>query len=336
MEDIDSFSIHDAYFGVGVKSGNYDMFKPGKDGDWESYRAVRAVLKENGYVFHDDPRLHHKILKRSHHAGSKGDVHFHSEIYPAGFRFEFYRDVVADNPHGNRYDFRKMETAPYLWRLRVTLIHRKMAAALLARGFKDRTDPVSETAIEAVMKRRAKSMEWHAEHFKRPPESYNGTDADGVLLLGGETRYFRMRNGHLTRGVVWRGLNNCWDLVQNRTEWTNEATFRLFTYDPEKHPRKISFDPIERMTRALQRAIETRNFFRAGRIQEALRRIVPDQDFKPGDKVFVDHHNYHGYGIVEYVRPPLYVGVKVGRDGSGNTWRYEWGTVKPVPAEVMA
>lgn len=331
------FSFHDSNLNVWG-----EMPPPGSNpvmgADRRTYYAVRNLLKKEGYSFGYDPdvKARYKRIFRNYHAGHRKDVFFTSNVYPAGFEFKFFEDVIRDNPNGGRYHFDKMAKAPYLWRLSVELIHRKIAALLERRGFKNVTTKPAQTALEAVEARRAGCMESHGDSFKRPPQSYNATDQDGVLLLGGETRYFRTPNGHLSRGVVWRGLNNCWDLVLNKTEWTNEATFRLFTFDPKKHLRKESVEPLVNISQALQRAVQARNYLRAAAIQEAISRMAVFYEFRPGDRVQVDNPRYHGLGVVESVRPPFWVLVKTGKEGAGNTWRYEWPTVKPYSEPVTA
>jgi hypothetical protein len=335
MADERTFHIHDSSVIVwGAQPSPGSISREG--GDWNTYTAVRKLLKRRGYTVGFDPetKARYKKIWKWHHAGRRKDVLFRSYIYTTGFEFKFYEDVIRDNKNGGEYHFDKMKKAHYLWRLSVELIHRKITALLERRGFRNVTTRPPETALEAVEQRQKSWMVSHPYIFKDLPYSYNATDEDGVLLLGGEVRYFRTRNGHLSRGVVWRGANNCWDLVQNRTEWTNEATFRLFTYDPKKHERKVSVDPLVNISRALEGAVRARNYLRADAIQKAIDRMATHHDFKAGDRVEVDNPRYQGPGIVESVRPPFWVLVKVGREGDGNTWRYEWATVRP--ADLVA
>lgn len=331
MRDVDSFRIHDASIHAWTKDKpRKGTYPTREEEDWVRYNAACSVLEINGFGFHQDPRYrdgYWKSLRRTHHAGSKGDVHFASEVYNAGFSFEFYEDVPRDNKNGGRYSFDKMGQASYLWRKRVELIHTKLANALLTMGFEDHTDPVLDGAHLEVMERRRQHMDWHSKHYESPPSPYNSKDQDGVLMKGGETRYFYTRNGRLQRGRVYRDLNNVWPIVMNRNEWTCQATFELFTYDPDKHPRKLSKDPLVKINRALERAVRDRNFAKAARIQEAMHRKVDSYEFRVGDHVMVDNPRFHGTGIVDSIDPPFKVWVKL---SNGNTWAYEWATVKPL------
>lgn len=314
----DEFRISDSDIGAWTTIEN----------DWESYRAVRSVLKENGYVLHRDPQLQdrHKCIRDTHHAGSKHDVHFRSEIYPAGFRFEFYEDVVRDNPNGGRYTFDKMEKMPYLRRLRVKLILSKIADRLVSRGFVDNTERPPSGAFEYVRWDRAQWSVHHESFYQRPIERYNSEDADGQELRDGMVRYGRTLNGRLVRGTVFYRSNNMWHLVLNRHEVTQYASFQLFSYRPGVTDRKIAIEPKMKLSRALACAIKRCDFRRAASIQDVIRRTVGQHEFKRGDEVSVDHPNYVGSGVVQYVRPPISVGVKL---SNGNTWEYEWATVRP-------
>src|SRR6266404_5486552 len=202
MKETKSFSTHDAYFGVTSESPSHDMFTRGKEGDWESYRAVRDMLKLSGYVFHDDPRRLYKSLRRTMHAASKGDIHFTSQIYPTGFRFEFYEDVIRDNPNGGRYHFSKLEKMPYLRRQKVILAHRKIAEVLLARGFVDQRDK-NLPPLERILEDRRKDRDWrrYAIVIDGQPD-YNVCDQDGIRLKDGDVRCFWSPNGRLKRGTV--------------------------------------------------------------------------------------------------------------------------------------
>lgn len=327
MKETKSFSTNDTYFGVTSESPSHDMFTRGKEGDWESYRAVREMLKESGYVFHDDPRRLYKSLRRTMHAGSKGDIHLTSEIYPAGFRFEFYEDVVRDNPNGGRYHFNKLEKMPYLRRQKVILAHRKIAEVLMARGFADGRDK-KLPPLERIMESRRRDRDWRRYEIVIDGQpDYNVCDQDGIRLKDGDIRSYWSRNGRLQRGAVYYDMNSMWWVISAPDELDKESAHEFFQYDHEQHGRKLSRNPLINISHALESAVKARNFKKAGAIQEAISRIYGGlESLSVGDRVKVDNPRFHGKGTVEWLDSPFWVGVKV--DGSGNTWRYEWATVK--------
>lgn len=322
---------YDSTISAGTDSADYDFFRQGKDGDWESYRAALSLLRDMGYALHRDPFMDRFKFKASNkHAGSKGDVHFHSEVNPAGFKFEFYEDVVRDNKYGGRHHFDKMLKMPYLRRLKVTLAHRKIQALLESRGFVMTTLPKPATAMEAIERRRAETRESHPYLVAEKQPDYNVMDEDKVRLKDADVRYFWSPNGRLRRGRCYYNMNSMWWCAYSPTEWMNEAAWRYFSYDPKKHGRKLSIDPIVKISRALRAAVEKNDYERARVIRDALVRMTPLHDLKPGDRVMVNHPNYDGRGIVDWIRPPFTVGVRVGPEGDGNCHVYEWATVKPV------
>ncbi len=302
-------------------------------GDWHTYNAVRRLMRRHGFTFHVDPEMRRQYdrIWRGYHVGRRGDVLFHAEIFPAGCRVQFHEDVVRDNSNGGRYTYDKMQKSPYLWRLRVTLAISRIAELLKKRGFVDRTAPKPKDAMDFVRIKRAEHDEFHAGRISSTPW-YNSEDADKAPMKDGDRRCFRARNGRIMRGTVYHNINNMWWVVVDRYEVTNLAAFELFTYDPARHVRKEHPEPVLKMARALERAVKRTDFLRAAAIQGALNRVTTAHDFAPGDRVVVDHPNYRGPGIVDYVQRPFHVGVKL---SNGNTWRYEWATVKPAPAAAQ-
>lgn len=323
MHDKNRYWTHDSTICVGTKPDGYDHFIHGKEGDWDSYKAVGRVLLKAGYTFHRDPEIkkHGNWLSRTHHAGSKGPLHYISEIYPTGFKLEFYEDVVRDNRNGGRYHFDKLLKMPYLVRLQFLATRNKILAALDRRGFQDDREPVLPP-FQEILRDRAKDRH---NHDQATQPDYNVKDADGVRLKDGDVRYFWTRNGRLARGPVYYNINSMWWVITGPRERDNVGVSKLFTYDPSRSMRKLSIEPLINISRSLRKAIERQDFERAAAIRDAIKRKVGGQrDFKAGDRVQVENPRYSGTGIVQYVKPPLWVGVLL---SNGNTWDYEWPTV---------
>lgn len=296
--------------------------------DWKSYNAVMRLLRREGFKITQDPGVA-KSIRGNYHIGRRGDVLFHSEAFPAGFRCEFYEDVIRDNKYGGRYHFDKMAKAPYLWRLQVRLLHRKIGGLLHALGFNDRTDRVPRDSWEEVSMRRASLEGGHGPGiWAQMRQYYNVNDQDDVEIKDGDTRWFYERNGRLMRGTCFHHINNMWWVIVDRFEVRNIAAFDLFKYDPARHPRKWSPYPIQNLSHAIEKTVKARNYKKAAVMSAALARIADSYDFKVGDHVVVDNTRYHGPGVVDNLNPPFRVGVKL---PNGNVWAYEWATVKPAP-----
>lgn len=333
MQDTENtYWSHDAFLGVWkTPTDGSDHFLAG---DFRTFNKVQRLMMREGFSFHQDPEIKkcYPSISKNYFAGRRGGVMFASEIYRTGFRFEFYEDVIRDNPCGGRYHFDKMAKAPYLWRLAVISIRRKIEGLLTSLGLRDRTDPVPKDAMDEVRLHRARLMEFQGPTFyseERP--RYNVEDRDGRLVKDGDTVYFYERNGRLMRGQGFHNINNMWWIIVDRYDVRNICVHDLFTYVPSKHVRKWSPNPLVAISHALERAVKAKNFRKAAVIQDALGRMAQSFDFKKGDKVQVDNPRYKGDGIVDHVNPPFWVWVTL---SNGNTWRYEWATVTPAPKEV--
>lgn len=341
MESTNEIWLHDTSISVTVPFlVGYDCFVAGKEGDWKTYNAVRGLLRECGWTFHQDPEIkkRYRSLARTHHAGSRGGLHFTSEINPRGFKFEFYEDVVRDNPHGGRYHFDKLRKMPYLRRLSFLWIRNNILALLGRLGFTIRQGNEGLSAMDRILKDRRESWHWKPgiNHADGQPD-YNVLDAGKVRLQDGDVRCFWSPNGRLRRGKAYYNLNSMWWVITADGDLHNESAWELFTYDPDRHGRKLSRDPLVRISAALRHAVEQQHYERAAAIRDAIARFPGQEphEFKPGDRVLVDNPRYNGPGIVDQVRPPFWVVVKVGQKGDGNAWRYEWATVKPDPSPAF-
>jgi hypothetical protein len=238
------------------------------------YEKLRGLLKVNGFSFHMNPETlkRYRCIAKYHHHGQRDDLQFKAEVYPVGFRIEFYQDIVHENPHGGRHDFGKRAKMPYLMGLRFEWIKAKIVAFLVTNGFECTDDPVCRTAQDRVDNSRRKSAQWHPFILSGPYQQCNITDADGNLLENGCVRYFRDYKGYLQRGRVFMGLNNCHNIVLTRDAvvW-QEAAFRLFSWRPgltrKQHPAGR-----RRLQQELERAVKAENFERAIVLRDLLRK----------------------------------------------------------------
>lgn len=303
------------------------------EADWRTYGKVIGLLRREGFRISLDRSIHRSIRKH-YHVGRRGDVMVAAEAHGVHCKFEFYEDVIRDNRHGGRYHFDKMAKAPYLWRLQVTLLHRKIGGLLHSLGFRDRTDEKPRDAFHEMQLHRASLESFHGPRlWKDMRASYNVEDGEGREINDGETRWFYERNGRLMRGQCWHHINNMWWVIVDRYDLRNIAAFDLFTYDPAKHPRKWSPHPIQNLSRALELTVKAKNYRKAAVMSDALARMADSFEFKAGDRVHVDNTRYRGPGVVDRVDPPFKVWVTL---PNGNTWAYEWATVRPAREEVAA
>lgn len=249
--------------------------------DTKIYRKVRAFLKLYGFSMEQDPwvKKHCPSLRRLHHIGHKGDLHFSSELAPMGIRLILHEapTVIRNNSHGGRHTMDKMAHMPYLLKQRVLLVRNKLVALLEPLGFKDETDREPLDSKAQVEKRRAEHMRQHGKDAYKNISPYNNKAADGTTLVDGEVRYFRSRTGRLKRGQIWHNINNMWWVILDRFRVYNVASFELFTFDPAKHKRKEHKDPVGTLRAALDRAVKEKKYYRAARMSDALSQVYHEE-----------------------------------------------------------
>lgn len=205
-------------------------------------KKIFELLKERGFNVQTDQRIleQYPSLADSHWEGAKGELRFKSEIYPAGFKLEFYQEVNTKNSNSGYYDFDKFKMMPYLIRCEFLVIRKHICDLLEVDGYENQAKPVFKNSIDDVMYRIKDSC--HYVVGKELPEfqidSYNAKDKDGKQLRNGDVKYFRDHKGRLLRGTIYHNINNMWWVVLNKYEFTNKAAFYLFDLDSEENRMK--------------------------------------------------------------------------------------------------
>lgn len=209
---------------------------------WSHYAILYILLnfmKSRGWHIEHDKETH-KCIRQDYWNGKKKDLEFHLHRYPRGFLFEFFQNIVYENPRGGRYDFDKFEKMPYLIKLMYLNETRHMKAFLEGLGINNLVDATPTEYKYAEEKIKHHYVEsWHHPqkdmNFKLSDldgttckYSFNNTDRDGKTIYNGQIKYFRHWNGRLMRGKVYHNINNMWWVILNSNDYTNVADFELF------------------------------------------------------------------------------------------------------------
>ncbi|PLR99541.1 hypothetical protein [Bacillus sp. T33-2] len=203
-----------------------------RNGKQETLDKIFKLLRMRGFNIQADQRIleEYPILANTHWEGSKGNLLFKANIYPAGFQLEFYQEVVTENRHGGYYDFDKFKKMPYLIKCEFIITRKYISHLLELEGYINKTEPEFMYAADKVMNR-IKSC-WHYKEGKELPDyeipSYNARDKDDKQIYNGQVKYFRDHKGRLKRGTVYHNINNMWWVLLNKYEYTNVASFQLF------------------------------------------------------------------------------------------------------------
>lgn len=206
---------------------------------------VLNFMKGRGFLVGRDPRIEqeYKSISKHHWYGRKGDLEFRAERYPVGWKIEFFQNVNFENRAGGYYDFDKYEKMPYMIKLIFRNEARYIKEFLIELGCICESNPVYKLAADRIKadyvsschhpQKSMEEFELSDMDGQTSEYSYNRKDRDGKIILNGQLKYFRDWNGRLSRGVVYRNLNNMWWVITHKDGLTNMADFQLFDPTPE-------------------------------------------------------------------------------------------------------
>jgi len=216
--------------------GRFDVY------NFPHYQVFRDLLTFMGsigfYVCSD--KTVDECIRKYHFYGRYKDLEFKADIYPAGFRFQFYQNITFENPHGGYYDFDIYKKMPYLIKLELTKTLNKMHAHLIAQDIAEKKTLRFEDFKYAEDKVKAMYVSsWHKPqmdmdfdiadiHGTTEKESYNICDKEGKTIYNGDVKYFRDYDGALKRGIAYHNINNMWWVILDKFTVKNVCCRDLF------------------------------------------------------------------------------------------------------------
>jgi hypothetical protein len=197
---------------------------------------------------------------------------------------------------------------PYLRRMEMERTRRKIRNYLcnVFAGYEFKTERC-DGRMQKVGPKHLTAMEWlkgcyeTSWHFKGDLSKYeiqdsNRKSADGSLINHGQRVWFFDYKGRAATGIAYYNINCMWWVITGKYDYTNEASFELFTTPPENiRVKRNTRRRRQRLEGELSKAIKTMNFERAA----LLRNII----FPEGDLYVVWHKGhklYHGPGFSGY------------------------------------
>ena len=279
MENTFNISIH--YASVYFRNNEGTREITHKPLWWEL--LYKFMKKERGFDVFKDPRIekNYKCLSNTHRQGIKGYLEFKSDVYPAGFKIDFFQNLVFENSSGGQYDFDKFDKMPYLIKKSFLNELNHIRKFLSEKGITENSDPVLKTSGEKVFNH---ICEYRRQHHQSTPfeslemcvghspdQDYNNRDRDKKQLFNGQVKYFRDCEGRLNRGVVYHNINNMWWVVVNKNEYRNKASFDFFDCNPLEVPRKEYYRRKQRLETEKAKAIKSENYEKAAIIRDLLK-----------------------------------------------------------------
>lgn len=227
----------------------YNEIKGDRDSHFQILHKVLNFMENRGFQVGRDPRIQkdYKCLNKDHWYGRKGNLEFKAERYPAGWKIEFFQNIVFENSSGGFYDFDKYEKMPYIVKLlfRNEVRHIKQLLEKLGcidtskKKYKLASDKIKADYVESWHHEQKSMDKFELEDLNGETDecSYNNQDRDKKTIYNGQIKYFRDWSGRLARGIVYHNINNMWWVILNDHSYTNEADFYLF--DPTQEDFKI-------------------------------------------------------------------------------------------------
>ena len=237
------FPFHINLDSISISLHNKD--RGDRDSHYPILHRLLNSMKGRGFDVGKDPDIekNYKILSKDHWYGCKGDLEFKASRYPAGWKIEFFQNVIFENKAGGFYDFDKYEKMPFMIKLIFRNEARHIKEFLGALGCIDNTKKRYKLATEKIKFDYVDSCHYPQKSMEEfelsdldgqtDKYSYNHQDRDKKIIHNGELKYFRHWNGRLSRGIVYRNLNNMWWVITNKYELRNVADFDLFDPTPE-------------------------------------------------------------------------------------------------------
>lgn len=265
----DNFSVSIDLASFNFRNGATEVNAKNRWTHYGLFHRTMNFLTSIGFTVTKDPRIErdYKILSKDHRYGRKGDLEFKAERYPAGFKIEFYQNVVHENKCGGEYDFDKFEKMPYLIKKQFLLVCKKLREFFTGLGYAEKTKIEAQTAEEKVKKDFVESFHHQPKDMNfdllsydgltstMPPSSYayEFHDRDEKVLRNGEIKYFRDYNGYLCRGKIYHRLNNMFWIILNQRETAIRADFELFDlHDSDSRGRVSKKEPPKEYTEKVE------------------------------------------------------------------------------------
>lgn len=223
---------------------------------------------------------------RSRRECTKGDLRGWLDLSGRHIEFEMWQGVNTPTrpDHGGRYESNKEAVAPYLLRLEMFRTRNRIRDYLCnvfsgyqfdPKHYSIYRKPLQETAMERIQQRYAESWhfkgDWQAYLAKERWMDNNRKSADGVLLEHGQRVWLADRKGRIVTGIAYYNINNMWWVWLGKYDYTNEASFRLYTSAPENLRTKRNGDlRRKRLESELTEAVKQMNYERAATVRDIL------------------------------------------------------------------
>lgn len=301
MRPVNTINFHETNIGAWEERG-----KPCDPIDARMLEVLKSVMSRlrdhRGFQVRQDASVH-KLIRRAHYVGRKGDLEFHAETGGRTFSITFFQNVNIENPHGGRYDFRKFERMPKLMQLACVVEMSHVLRKLVELGYvlEGRRQAITSTDLLSVLRHAqgradegnplAKFNRTWGDGFGTEPrferdesgwpsakamdlKGWVAKDRDGLPVEVGSLMYCRDAKGHLFRGIARPVPNGQWKVLgpggTSAHAWASRDLFR----DATGNARRFVHGQAARLRKELDKALRADNYRRVAALADVLRRVT--------------------------------------------------------------
>ena len=220
-----------------------DIIKPKEFPHYKIFQQAKKLLENKGFKFFIDRKFEkeYSCLIKSHSWAIKERLRLEMEIYPAGFKIEFYQNVNHKNPCGGKYDFDKYKRMPKRHKLMFNAIA-KYLIGNLCKEFNLKFYDQSEirfprlTAEQVIIKHiqecsfdrcNQTKLSQTANFMEEYDFKSNSNSGVGDKLKCGEIRKFKDYNGKISKGKIYHNINNMWWIIKSKYKYRNIGSFNI-------------------------------------------------------------------------------------------------------------
>ncbi|PVY81088.1 UvrB/UvrC motif-containing protein [Cupriavidus alkaliphilus] len=289
---------------------------PGRRLDWEAAKAWERQFKRD--VFHRivqtlnrlgwtvGPNTH-IFTDNNNRYCRKGDLRADLKMSGRSITFDMFQNVNAPTrpDHGGRYEHNQERLMPYVMRLEMERTRRRIRDYLrnVFTGYTFDAEcrsiyrkALELTAMEQIQRHYAESSHFKGDLTKYRISDYNNRGIDGVIEHGAQV-WTIDRKGRIVAGTAYYNINNMWWVRLGEYDYTNVASFEIYTKCPENVRLKRNAGLRRKsLERQLNTAIEKMNFERAAKLRDVL--------FPGSPQLYAvwhdDHQRYHCAGFCGY------------------------------------
>lgn len=299
------------------------------------FKRIIQTLKRLGWTV--QPQTY---IRTGHNARfcQKGDLKGDLSICGRHIEFQMFQSVNCPTrpDHEGRYEWNKEAAMPYVIRLEMERTRRRIRDYLLnvftgytfdtkRRLFRNK--PLQSTALQCIRRHYDESWHFKGDLSKYTISDYNRKSAEGAMLEHGQRVWFADHKGRICEGTAFYNINNMWWVVTGKYDYTNVASFDIYTRPPEnirvKRNERLRRKRLEEL---LAEATKSMNFERAVLLRDLL--------FPRGEPLFAvwhrEHKAYHKTGFNGYTSDLTHAGKFTAAEVS--RWNHAPNKIVPLAA----